>query len=136
MESQISELFKISMESLKNIVDVDTIVGQSIRLENGVSIIPVSRVKCGFATGGTDQGKGRPEVTSPFGGATGGTVSITPVAFLVIVGDEVRLMHLEDQSHLFEKLIDQFPGALEAVRDFFSRRPKVSTVEVVEKHNK
>lgn len=124
MESQISELFKISMENIKNIVDVDTIIGGTIALENGVAIIPVSRVKCGFATGGTDQGKGKTEGTSPFGGATGGTVTITPVAFLVIVGDEVRLMHLEDQSHLYEKIIDQFPEAIDAIRDFFSRDRK------------
>jgi len=133
MESQISELFKISMENIKNIVDVDTIVGATIQTSNGGAIIPISRVKCGFATGGTDQGKGKAEGTSPFGGATGGSVTITPVAFLVIIGDDVRLLHLEDQSHLYEKIIDQFPEALEAIREFFSRRPKVSSVEVVDR---
>jgi len=133
MESQISELFKISMANIKNIVDVDTIIGKTITLENNVGIVPISRVKCGFATGGTDQGKGKAEGTSPFGGATGGTVTITPVAFLVIANDDVRLMHLEDHSHILEKIIDQFPEALDAVRDFFTRRPKVSNVEVVER---
>lgn len=132
MESQISELFKISMENIKGIVDVDTIVGETINLENGIGIIPISRVKCGFATGGTDQGKVKAEGTAPFGGATGGSVTITPVAFLVIIGSEVRLLHLEDQSHLYEKIIDQFPEAIEAIRDFFTRRPKVSRVEVVD----
>lgn len=133
MESQISELFKISMENIKGIVDVDTIIGKTITLDNNVGIVPISRVKCGFATGGTDQGKGKMEGTSPFGGATGGSVTITPVAFLVIVNNDVRLLHLEDQSHIFEKIINQFPDALEAVRDFFSKRPKVTNVEVVEK---
>ena len=134
MENQISELFRISTTSLKNIVDVDTIVGKTITVEPNIAIIPISKVKSTFATGGTDQGKPRGEGNStPFGGATGGAVCITPVAFLVINKGEVKLLHLEDETHLYEKIIDQVPEAIAAIKDLFSAKPKVSKVEVIEK---
>lgn len=133
MENQISELFRISTTSLKNIVDVDTIVGKTINVEPDIAIIPVSKVKTTFATGGTDQGKKTESNMTTFGGATGGAVSITPVAFLVIIKGEVKLLHLEDETHLYEKIIDQVPEAISAIKDLFSAKPKVSKVEVIEK---
>lgn len=134
MENQISELFRISTTSLKNIVDVDTIVGKTINVEPDIAIIPISKVKTTFATGGTDQGKPRSENSlTPFGGATGGAVCITPVAFLVIIKGEVKLLHLEDDTHIYEKIIDQVPEAIAAIKDLFSAKPKVSKVEVIEK---
>jgi len=131
-QNQISELFKISTTSLKEMVDVDTIVGEAIQLENDITIIPISKIKCTFATGGTDQGKSRGE-GSPFGGATGGAITITPIAFLAIIKDEVKLLHLEDQTHIFEKIIDQVPEAIDSLKDLFSRKPKVTKLEVTEK---
>jgi sporulation protein YtfJ len=136
MESQISELFRISTSSLKDIVDVDTIVGKTITVEPGIAIIPISKVKCSFATGGTDQGKPKVDNVSPFGGATGGSVTITPVAFLVINKEDVRLLHLEDETHLYERIIDQIPEAISSIKDLFSGKPKISKVEVIEKKEK
>jgi len=133
-QSQISELFKISTTSLKEMVDVDTIVGETIHLENEISIIPISKIKCTFATGGTDQGKGKGE-SSPFGGATGGSVTITPIAFLATIKDEVKLLHLEDQTHILEKIIDQVPEAIDSIKELFSKRPKVAKVEIIDKKN-
>ncbi len=133
MENQISELFKISTESLKNIVDVDTIVGKTIVLEPSIAIIPVSKVKTTFATGGTEQNKPKLDNTYPFGGATGGSITISPVGFLVVNNNDVKLFHLEEQTHIFEKLIDQVPEAISALKDLLSSKPKTSTIEVIEK---
>ncbi|HHU55999.1 MAG TPA: sporulation protein YtfJ [Acholeplasmataceae bacterium] len=130
-QSQISELFKISTTSLKEMVDVDTIVGETITLENEISIVPISKIKCTFATGGTDQGRSKGE-GSPFGGATGGSITITPIAFLAAVKDDVKLLHLEDQTHILEKIIDQVPEAIDSLKDFFSKKPKVAKVEIVD----
>lgn len=133
MENQISELFKISTASLKDMVDVDTIVGKTITVEPDICIVPISKVKCTFATGGTEQGKQRVDGSSPFGGATGGSVTITPIAFLVTNKGDVKLLHLEDETHLYEKIIDQIPLAINSIKDLFVPKPKVSTVEVVQK---
>lgn len=133
MENQISELFKISTTSLKDIVDVDTMIGKTIVIEPDTYIIPVSKVKCTFATGGTEQGKARTDGSLPFGGATGGSVTITPVAFLVSNHQNVSLLHLEEGTHIYEKLIDLIPNAVGMVKDLVSPKPKVSTVEVIDR---
>ena len=59
MEHPISELFKISLDCIKDMIDVNTIVGEAIKVDERTSIIPVSKVKCAFATGGCDQRKRR-----------------------------------------------------------------------------
>lgn len=133
MENQISELFKISTESLKNIVDVDTIVGKTIVLEPSIAIVPVSKVKTTFATGGTEQNKPKLDNNYPFGGATGGSVTITPVGFLVVNNGDVKLFHLEENTHIFEKIIDQVPEAINALKDLLHAKPKTSTIEIIEK---
>jgi len=135
MENQISELFKISTTSLKEMVDVDTIVGKTIIVEPEIAVIPISKVKCTFATGGTEQGKARNDGSTPFGGATGGAVTITPVAFLVSNKGDIKLLHLEDDTHLYEKIIDQIPTAINSLKDLFTATPKVSKVEVINKNN-
>jgi len=102
----ISELLKISLSNLEKIIDVNVIVGDVINLEDA-KIIPISKVKCGFISGGFDQKKPK-DITDnyPFGGGTGGNVSITPVAFLVYHQNKVELLHLDEGSYIFEKIID------------------------------
>lgn len=130
----ISDLFQISMDSLKSMIDVDTVVGEMIKVSDEVAIIPISKVKCAYATGGTDQNKAKQESGGyPFGGATGGTITITPIAFLSIVCGEVRLLHLEDQTHLYERIIDQVPEAIASIKDLFTKKSSVKELEVIEK---
>ena len=133
-EHPISDLFKISMNSIKEIIDVDTVVGDTVKINDRVSIIPISKVKCSFATGGTDQknNQARENMPLPFGGATGGTVTISPVAFLVIAED-VKLLHIDDNIHLYEMLIDQIPEVVNYVRDVFKKQPKIKDIEIIER---
>ena len=93
MENPIHSFMKISMENIKDMVDVDTIVGQPITTKEGTTVIPISRVKFGFASGGTEQKveNKHENQPAPFGGGSGGTVSITPIAFLVVDNkDEIK----------------------------------------------
>ncbi len=135
-EHPINDLLNISMENIKSMVDANTIVGETVSINN-VMIIPISKLKCSFATGGTDQfpSSTRENTKYPFGGATGGCVNITPVAFLVVVGDEVKLLHLEDQTHILEKVIDEIPDAFSSLKDLFVKKqsPKISNIEIIEK---
>src|SRR5690554_3600231 len=110
---------KISMENIKDMVDVDTIVGQPVATKEGTTIIPISKVKFGFASGGTEQKVEKPQndTKGPFGGGSGGTVSITPIAFLVVdETSEIKVLSLENQTHIYEKLIDFVPELLSKIK--------------------
>lgn len=137
MEQQhpISDLFKISLDCIKEMMDVNTIVGDAIMVNESVSVVPISKVRCAFATGGCDQNNVR--ITEdrhyPFGGATGGTLTLNPIAFLVCTKDDVKLLHLDEQIHLYEKLIDQLPTTISQIKDMFSRDPKITNLEVIER---
>lgn len=135
MEHPISDLFQISLGSIREMIDVNTIVGDGIKINDNVSIIPISKVKCAFATGGCDQKnvKYSEDKQYPFGGATGGTLTLLPIAFLVIANDDVKLLHLDEDIHLYEKLIDQLPETLSNIKDVFSKKPKITNLEVIEK---
>ncbi|HEY8364356.1 MAG TPA: GerW family sporulation protein [Haloplasmataceae bacterium] len=119
MEHPIHSFMKISMENIKEMVDVDTIVGQPVSTKEGATIIPISKVKFSFASGGTEQKVDKPQenIQGPFGGGSGGTVSITPIAFLVVNNDnDIRVLSLENQTHIYEKLIDFVPELLQKIK--------------------
>lgn len=122
MEHPICDLLKLSNESLKNLINVDTIVGKAVNLENNVSIIPISKIKCSFAAGGTEFEKEKNLDHLPFGGATGGNVNIIPIAFLVINKDDVKILHLENNTHLIERAIDEFPNLIDKIKEMFSKK--------------
>lgn len=116
MEHQISELMRISMTNIRELIDVNIVVGNPITSGN-TTIIPVSKVKCGFVSGGFDQKKIRIDDSNknPFGGGAAGNLSITPVAFLVCNESEVKVLHLDDNSHIFEKIIESVPDLIDKV---------------------
>ncbi|MCL2521921.1 MAG: GerW family sporulation protein [Erysipelotrichales bacterium] len=125
MEHQINNLMRVSLENLKDMIDVNTIVGEPIKgIEDGTLIIPISRVKLAFASGGTDFGREK-EIPN-FGGGTGGSVSLHPIAFIVIKENEVKIMHVEDRAHLAEKLIDKMPEAIDQIKSFINNFRKES----------
>ena len=117
------------MDSLKELTDVNVIVGEKITYNN-ISVIPISKVKCGFVSGGIDQNKKHEfEELNPFGGGAGGTLSITPVAFLAFVDNDVKILHLEDNPHVLDKIIDFIPSTITTVSKLFKKEPKVYTYE-------
>ncbi len=135
-EHPISEILKISMNSIREMIDANTIIGEAIK-SGDITIIPISKMKCSFAAGGTDQSSiSRDSENYPFGGATGGTVNIVPVAFLVLLDDEVKLLHVNDEIHIYEKLIDQFPEVLSSIKETFTNKktaPTITNLEVIER---
>lgn len=115
----IETLMKTAMESIKDMVDVNTIVGDPVETPDGSVIMPVSRVSCGFAAGGADYqpdgGKRGEEGALPFGGGSGGGVSVRPVGFLVVGQNQVRLLPV-DGNPIAERLIDLAPSLLERLQ--------------------
>lgn len=133
-EHPIQGLMKTAMENIKEMVDVNTIVGDPVETPDGSIILPISRVGFGFAAGGSefermndsngkdhgkDHGKEDGGKGLPFGGGSGGGVSITPIAFLVVGQQGVRLLPLDSNIHLYERMIDMAPKFLDKVQGMF-----------------
>lgn len=130
-EHPIQGLMKTAMENLKEMVDVNTIVGEPVETPDGSVILPISRVGFGFAAGGSEfefdgkggGGGGQNGRAFPFGGGSGGGVSITPVAFLVVNSKGVRSVPLEGPTHLYERILEQVPKLVERLQQAFQANP-------------
>ncbi len=114
----IDNLMKTTMEHIKEMVDVNTIVGDAIEAKDGSVIIPVSKVSFGFASGGSEfntndckEGKSK----NPFGGGSGAGVNVRPVAFIVMKNESVKLLPVEYDNPI-DKIIDSIPQMIEALK--------------------
>jgi len=119
----IQGLMQTAMEQITEMVNVNTIVGDAIETGDGDVIMPISRVNFGFAAGGsnfnTERGKeaGKEDnVQLPFGGGSGGGVSISPIAFLVVGKQGVRVVPLDNQTHIVERMIDSAPQVVDRIQ--------------------
>lgn len=118
MKHPLPDMMGISIEKIKTMADANTVIGEAIHTPDGVTLIPVSKVKYGFAGGGSDFAtKSYPaNKDNAFGGGTGASVSITPVAFLVIKGESVRLLPVaEPASNSMERLIELLPELVDQI---------------------
>ena len=111
-----------SMQSIKEMIDVNTIVGDAVETNDGTIIIPISKVGVGFAVGGTDYKPFRATKNemvgndkSNFGGGTGAGVSINPVAFMVVGNGQIRLIPVSPEANTYDKLLDFIPEAIDRV---------------------
>lgn len=131
-EHPIESLMMTTMSSIQNMVDVNTIIGEPIETQNGITIIPISRVGFGFAAGGSEfSGETLKEYNKkdkeeeieyklPFGGGAGAGVSIHPVAFLVVQDNNVKLMSVDHDSCV-DKLLDYVPDLMQKLNDMFNK---------------
>ncbi|RHW40751.1 sporulation protein YtfJ [Neobacillus notoginsengisoli] len=120
----IQGLMTTAMESLKQMIDVNTIIGDPVETPDGSVILTVSKVGFGFAAGGTEfQSGGGQESGSkhPFGGGSGGGVSITPIAFLIVNSQGVKMLHLDESTHLLERILETAPQAVEKVQQMLAK---------------
>ena len=123
-EHPIEGLMFTAMNSIKDMIDVNTIIGDPIQASNGIVVIPISKVSFGFAAGGSEfKGETVDEYNKkdkdeqiqyklPFGGGSGAGVSVTPVAFLVIQENNVKLLPVSHSSTI-DRLLDYVPDLLE-----------------------
>ena len=117
----VSELLGISMEKIKEMADVNAIIGQPIKLEDGTTIIPVSKVSYGFASGGSDLPSKYDK--NLFGGGAGAGVSIKPEGFLVISPDgTAKMVPMEASSDPISSAIEKVPMVIDKVQGFVSKK--------------
>ncbi|HDX9577128.1 GerW family sporulation protein [Bacillus cytotoxicus] len=127
MDHPIQGLMKAAMENLKEMVDVNTIVGEPVQTADGGVVLTVSKVAFGFGAGGSDFSTNHVQkVQGPpaFGGGSAGGVSITPVAFLVVNKDGVNILHLQNATHLAEKVIELAPQTIDKIQSMFQGNKK------------
>lgn len=124
-EHPIEGLMDVTLEKIKSMVDSNTIIGNPINMPDGTLILPVSKVSFGFASGGSDF----PSKTSKqlFGGGGGAGVSISPIAFLVVRGNSVRMLQLADTSNSVDRAIGMMPEMVDKVADLFGKNKKNDT---------
>lgn len=114
----IQGLMKTAMESLKDMVDVNTVIGDPVETQDGTVIVPVSRVTFGFAAGGSEfepAGSREPGQDHPFGGGSGAGVSVHPVGFLVVARDQIRMLPV-DGGQPVHRLIDLAPQLIDKLK--------------------
>ncbi|CAM3528485.1 GerW family sporulation protein [Cytobacillus oceanisediminis] len=120
----IQGLMTTAMENLKEMIDVNTIIGDPVETPDGSVILTVSKVGFGFAAGGSEfmlDGPSGEQKGHPFGGGSGGGVSITPIAFLIVNSHGVKMVHLDESTHLYEKILDLAPQAVDKIQQMFNK---------------
>ncbi|MBQ7624722.1 MAG: GerW family sporulation protein [Clostridia bacterium] len=114
--SNINESIEVSLQKIKDMIDVNTVVGDPITTPDGTTLIPVSKVAFGFASGGTDGNNIR------FGAGVGAGVTITPIAFMIVNGSNVRMIYLDSPLNATaEKIIDLLPETVDKIGGFFKK---------------
>ncbi|WP_163971653.1 GerW family sporulation protein [Oceanobacillus halotolerans] len=117
-EHPIQGLMTTAMENLKEMIDVNTIIGDPVESPDGSVIIPVSKLGFGFAAGGSEfSASNSSDETLPFGGGSGGGVSVTPIAFLIVSEQGVKMVHLNENTHIYEKMLEVAPKAVEKIQE-------------------
>ncbi len=121
-DNKINDFMSTAMSGIRDMIDVNTIVGNPVTTPDGTTIIPISKVCFGFASGGSDFGK-QPE-KQKFGGGSGAGVSITPVAFLSIKDGDVRVLSVDPDESGIDKAIQSVPTVIEKLSNMFKRKSK------------
>ncbi|MBQ8960424.1 MAG: sporulation protein YtfJ [Ruminococcus sp.] len=120
-KTPVSDLLGISMEKVKEMADINAIIGDPIKLEDGTTIIPISKVTYGFASGGSDLPSKYDK--DLFGGGAGAGVSIKPEGFLVIAPDgTARMVGMDSGSDPISNVLNNMPGIIEKVQGFISKK--------------
>lgn len=123
-EHTIENLMTSTMQNIRSMIDVNTIVGDAVETKDGSYIIPISKVSFGFASGGSDfqykaEYKSRDD-KYPFGGGCGAGVSVKPVAFLVVRNERVVLLPVESEN-AYDRLFDAVPQVIDNVKDLINK---------------
>ncbi len=126
MEHPIGELMQTAMASIKDMVDVNTVIGDAVQTVGGATIIPISKVSFGYVTAGGDlttQEKAHRNIEPvdfPFAGGSGAGVSVQPVGFLVVQDGSVRMLPASCAT-VADRVVDLIPTVMEDVKNFIGK---------------
>lgn len=120
MDTKVKDLVSSAIGKIHELSDADTIIGDPIKVDGGITIIPISKVSYGFAAGGSDlPSKNDKEL---FGGGSGAAMSIQPLAFIVISGSDVKLLELGSGSSPANAIVSAVPELITKIQAMFSKK--------------
>ena len=126
-DNSIKTIMDTTMDKLRALVDADTIIGTPLTVGE-ITLIPVSKVAFGLATGGSDfPSKNQQQL---FGGGGGAGVTVTPVAFIAVSGDSVKMMPIYNELTSLDKAINMAPELIEKVKDLFPKNKEHNIPEL------
>ncbi len=118
----IEEIMGVSMDKIREMVDINTIIGEPISSPDGTIIIPVSKVSFGFVSGGSDLPS---QAADKFAGGAGAGVTVKPQSFIVIKRDgEVKLLEMGEKASPIESVVDALPDIVEKIKSMLPEKDK------------
>lgn len=119
----IGELMQTTMENVKNILQVDTVVGDPIITPDGITLVPISKISIGFGGGGVEFGPKRKDGPQPYGGGNATGVKIEPFGFLVIKDGVVRMINVTPPANTtVDRIIDLVPQVMDRIDAFVTKQ--------------
>ncbi len=121
----INELMATTLQKIREMVDANTIVGEAISAGDGITLIPISKLSFGFASGGSEfvTKNHRPESGNAFGGGSGASVSISPIAFLIVKDGSVKLLPVSiPAGTTVDRVVEMVPDLVDKVTEFIEKK--------------
>ena len=124
MSKNLPNMLESTIQKIREMVDVNSVIGEPITTADGVTIIPVSKVSVGFGGGGSDfVSKNANKQENPFGGGVGGGVKVTPIAFLIVKDGNVRMMPVASAPNTTsERIVEMVPDLLDKISAFLDKK--------------
>ena len=121
MSQKLPNMLETTIQKIREMLDVNTVVGTPITTPDGVTIIPVSKVSVGFGGGGSDFASRNTE--NPFGGGVGGGVKVSPVCFLVVKDGNVRMLSVPTPANsTTERIVEMLPDTLDKLTSYLDAK--------------
>ena len=123
MSQNLPNMLENTIAKIREMVDVNSVIGNPITTPDGVTIIPVSKVSVGFGGGGSDFANKNPNAELPFGGGVGGGVKVSPIAFLIVKDGNVRMMPVATPANTTaDRIVEMVPDTLDKIASFIDSR--------------
>ena len=124
MSQNASNMLENAIAKIREMVDVNSVIGDPITTPDGVTIIPVSKVSVGFGGGGSDYvSRNLNKQENPFGGGAGGGVKVTPIAFLIVKEGNVRMLPVAAPANTTaDRIVEQVPDVLDKIVTFIDSK--------------
>ena len=121
-EHPIEGMMGTTLDKIRQMVDVNTVMGDPVTTPDGTVIIPISKISYGFASGGSDLPSETHAEKNYFGGGAGAGVTVTPLAFLTISGGNVRLLQIDPYNSSADRVIGMIPEVADKINEFMNSR--------------
>lgn len=133
MANNVQETLNAMMGNLKTMVDSNAVIGDPITIPDGTTIIPISKISYGFASGGGNMNKVTKNGMEGLGAGGGGGITVTPVAFLSIKDGETKLLQVEPFVSPADRVIEKMPDIMDKLGSFLDSKKEAHAAKKAEK---